>query len=172
MAKKLTERFQQFKKLFNAEIVKVYKDSKDLLIKYENKMRRYGVPLQDSQDASEQSSQSSAASKSKVKEEQPRSNSRKASKPRKAAESSKYETNPKVINKQANVKAGSIVLKRKRQASQSSESEYEDQVKSKPGSANLKRRDAILRGETLDKRGPGRPKMTESQKEEARAKRR
>lgn len=69
-----------------------------------------------------------------------------------------------------------IKRSKKRQPSPDSESDYENNETSKAkAAANMKRRDLIARGEIVDrqsKRGPGRPKMTSSEKEAAREKRR
>ena len=46
--KKLNEIMATFKKEYNSKIIKVYKDTKELLARYESKMKRYGVPLEDS----------------------------------------------------------------------------------------------------------------------------
>ena len=126
--KRLTERFQQFKKMYNSEIVKVYKDTKELLQLYENKMKRYGVPLEDSQIAFNSSDDTQKPARAE-------------------AHSSKgqFESHPKVIGKSGD-RAGSIVLKRKQraQSAESSTSSYGGEAKKKAAAAaNLKKRDAI-----------------------------
>ena len=74
--------------------------------------------------------------------------------------------------------AGSIVIRRqKKRAADESDSDYDQKrgVRNEsPGAGNMKRRDAIARGEAIDferKKKPGRPKMTSSEKERARQKR-
>ena len=74
-------------------------------------------------------------------------------------------------------KAPTIVLKRKQQVSSEDESEnesedyQEDSVKNSHNLANMKKRDAVIRGEPIKVKRPGRPKMTETEKESAREKR-
>lgn len=69
--KKLTELFQQFKKKYNSEIVKIYKDTKGLLQQYENRLRQYDIELEsssadedDDEEGEEESSQNNEPEKS------------------------------------------------------------------------------------------------------------
>ena len=60
--KDLTEKFQIFKKKFNTEIVNIYKQTKILLQKYEEKLQKHRIPLEstESEKESDESSDSEA----------------------------------------------------------------------------------------------------------------
>lgn len=166
--------------MYNSEIVKVYKDTKSIVQKYENKLKRHNLSLEDSQDATVSDDSTEVCKK------QPAIKERRSSKATAAgtgtgagAGDAKYEANPKLVGN-SNDKAGSIVLKRKPRAkSASSDSSYEGDSKKKAtganGTTNQKKRDAIIRGEQIDgaaTKKRGRPRMTSSEKEVAREKRR
>lgn len=179
--KQLTERFQAFKKLYNGEIIKVYKDTKEIVQKYEDRLRKHNLPLDESEQ-SQTESESESQSDSETEEKKGDAKTRKSKSTNVAANNTvEYECPAKVINS-TKVKAGSIVIKRQKKretSSDSSDSEEEcDKSKISKAQSNMKKRDAIARGDPIDKnntsskRGPGRPKMTSSEKEAAREKRR
>ena len=168
--KKLTENFQQFKKTYNSDIIKIYKNTKALLQKYETKMRKYNVPLEDSGD--EKVFSQNPIKEDQVEVKKPKKEPK--AEPKKKEET-EYEVPAKVINQKPNVKAGTIALKRKRQVSPETESEYEDNAvtsKTRNENSNVKKRDAIVRGEAIEVvKKRGRPKMTSNEKTDAREKR-
>ena len=165
MMKKLTERFQKFKKMYNAEIIQVYRYTKEILQRYENRMSRHNVPLEDTDPEDASSDESGSDSSDRETEVATKKPDGKARQSRKRT-ADEYETPLKVINGKPNVKIGKIVLKRKRNASRSSSSYNDKKRNITPASGNIKKRDAVMRGETIEgvKRRPGRPKMTSSEK--------
>ena len=60
MMKKLTERFQAFKKMYNGEIVRIYKDTKEIVQKYEDKLRRHNLNFEDSESSETESESESS----------------------------------------------------------------------------------------------------------------
>ena len=119
--KKLNEIMASFKKEYNTKIIKVYKDTKELLAKYEAKMKRYGVPVEDS-------SQESMAYREEQEEVKQSRRQRQAAKKNSdvdedSAPEIEYELPAKVINAaSSSKKVGTIALKRKLKTR---ESDYE-----------------------------------------------